>query len=359
MEDFSKRKKAEILAYTQELYDAYLRALAGIPPNAPRVEEPHRHPPVGRPTIQDIRPPQLNSYSGACDLAKVRDWLMEMEQYANFFSLNMLNGEAVDTVAMWLTGDAGTWWRSLKSLRATPRSWDAFTDAFRRQFVPVNSEEKIRQQLKDLKQTTSVQAYTTRFRQLILLHPPLSEADALFEYKKGLKPHIRVEVNVKKATTWEEAEDIALEMDTLHGYQKFGEPSTPNPPKPTQPNPPRQGNQGGGGNPQQPNRGNPRPGQPAQNPRGQPPAGHPQFQKLTPLERLYLQEHNGCFRCRELGHTTQNCPLYRPPAQPPNPAPRGENQQNHQRARQPARLNNAEAQTDNPPTNNQGFQIRY
>jgi Retrotransposon gag protein len=353
---FRRKRKEEILEYTQRLYDAYNRGITlPPPPHASDDASDYDVRPPARPSASDIRPPQPNTFTGTRDLVKVRNWLQEVEQYVEFYNLDKIRGGAVDTAVMWLSGDAKTWWYSVKATGAHPRTWADFTETLCAQYIPRNAEDNIRKEFATLRQTTSVSKYASEFRRILLLHPRLTQEQILFQFKLGLKEHIRVDVNIRRPTTLDEAEEIALELDSYH-Y-----PSTPSTPKANNPNP-KQGNPAGQGR-QDPRPGQPRPGNPNHQQRGQQPGGNQQQQqqinRLTPLEREYLQSVNGCFRCRQTTHSTRDCPTYRPPAQPQNPGPRNPNP--HQPARQPIRVNNAEAQTDQQNANqqqNRGFPNR-
>ena len=146
-------------------------------------------------------------------------------------------------------------------------------------------------------------------------------------------------------------------LDSVYGRaQPGGAPIPPRPNNPTgYPNPPRPGNPGGRGqNSQQgqAGRGN------GNAPRGQQPAGSQGNQgprRLTDAEREYLRANNSCYHCRQLGHHTNQCPMYGNTNT--NQAPVAQaNTQRPDRVRQPVRLNNAESQTH--PPNDPGFVIR-
>src|SRR5262249_40624361 len=135
-------------------------------------------------SIHDIRPPKPSSFTGQRDHVKVSNWLAEVEQYVNFYNLDKDNGEAVQTAAMWISGDAGIWWRSLYEDGSTPKDWDLFVQMVRAHWIPTNSEENIRERLYHLTQKTSVAGYAAEFRRLLLLHPRLSQKDQLFQFKQ-------------------------------------------------------------------------------------------------------------------------------------------------------------------------------
>ena len=101
-------------------------------------------------------------------------------------------------------------------------------------------------------------------------------------YHQGLKPYVKMEVNIWNPTTLEEAEGMALYVD---GYYTCT--TNPNLTKAnTTTQPPRSGNPGGGGKTFQ--TGQPGKGNGQKNGNGSP-------TKLTNEERQYLIANNGCF----------------------------------------------------------------
>ena len=310
-------------------------------------------------SIRDFKPPQPSTYSGARDYWKVTNWLAEVEQFCRFYNVNRHNGDAVNIAAMFMNGEAAVWWRMYKQThpRRYPQSWVDFEALLILHFAPKNTEDTIREKLFMLTQKGSVLQYAAEFRRLLTLHPPMPMSDQLDRFKRGLKDRIRLELMVRRPRDLDEAEEIAMYLDSVYGKQQQG--GLPNPPKPTPspgaPNPPRPSNPGGRGQGSQfgqTGRGN------GNAPRGQqPPApqGNAGPRRLTDAEREYLRANNGCYRCRQLGHHTNQCPMYGNTNTNQAPVAQGNNQR-PDRARQPARLNNAESQT--LPPNDPGFVIR-
>jgi Ty3 transposon capsid-like protein len=106
-----------------------------------------------------------------------------------------------------------------KGGKSRPEDFNAFQDMIRAHFIPQTSEENIRQKLYDLKQKGSVSQYSTDFRRFLLLNPRMSMKDQIFQFKQGLKPEILVEVNVRRPCTLDEAEEIALHVDSFCSKQ--------------------------------------------------------------------------------------------------------------------------------------------
>ena len=402
---FHRTTKRDLLQLTRQLYSAYqARVAPSAPVQAPpsdrdiaaelaRLEASRRpvpHPPTTLPqfpnydqddfddwthprrtrspspppgaslalSIQDFKPPQPSTYSGARDYWNVTNWLAEVEQFCQFYNVNRHNGDAVNIAAMFMNGEAAIWWRMYKQThpRRYPQSWVDFEALIILHFAPKNTEDTIREKLFNLTQKGSVMQYASEFRRLLTLHPPMPMADQLDRFKRGLKDKIRLELMVRRPRDLDEAEEIAMYLDSVFDKSQPG--GAPTPPQPNNPpgypNPPRLGNPDGRGQGSQfgqTGRAN------GNVPRGQQPSG-PQgnqgSRRLTDAERDYLRANNGCFRCRQLGHHANQCPLYGNTIANQPPVAQVNNQ-HPDRSHQAVHLNNVESQTF--PSNDPGFVI--
>ncbi|CAI5950609.1 unnamed protein product [Closterium sp. NIES-65] len=90
-------------------------------------------------------------------------------------------------------------------------------------FEPVNSIERARDNLAELRQHRSVAEYINRFRELVLEIPDIPAAELMDKFKRGLKPKIRTEVELRGATTLDEMIRVAERFDTVNftAYQRF------------------------------------------------------------------------------------------------------------------------------------------
>ncbi|CAI5982158.1 unnamed protein product [Closterium sp. NIES-64] len=90
-------------------------------------------------------------------------------------------------------------------------------------FEPVNSIERARDNLAELCQHRSVAEYINRFRELVLEIPEIPAAEQMDKFKRGLKPKIRTEVELRGATTLDEMIRVAERFDTINfaAYQRF------------------------------------------------------------------------------------------------------------------------------------------
>jgi hypothetical protein len=67
-------------------------------------------------------------------------------------------------------------------------SWNEFATALRTSFQPPNFQQHLRQQLKKLKQTGSVQDYGMQFRNILGQIDDMAEPDKVAYFTEGLKP---------------------------------------------------------------------------------------------------------------------------------------------------------------------------
>ncbi|CAI5964364.1 unnamed protein product [Closterium sp. NIES-64] len=90
-------------------------------------------------------------------------------------------------------------------------------------FEPINFIERARDNLAELRQHRSVAEYINRLRELVLEIPDIPAAELMDKFKRGLKPKIRTEVELRGATTLDEMIRVAERFDTINftAYQRF------------------------------------------------------------------------------------------------------------------------------------------
>jgi Retrotransposon gag protein/Zinc knuckle len=203
-------------------------------------------------------------------------------------------------------------------------SWEEFSEAIRTKYLPPNAVENLQDRLHKMQQKGTVIQYSSEFRRTLSLIGNYDESNAFLLYKNGLKPLLRMQVNIAKCTDIDEAEQVALHTEAaMQREETRPPPATPKLTRPTgaflRPSP------------------------------GPSTTGGPT--KLTPSEKEYLRKNNGCYRCRQLGHLSTQCPTY---PSTPTATPSAPPQLKPQPSRQSLRLNNAETATQTAT----GFTIR-
>jgi hypothetical protein len=93
-------------------------------------------------------------------------------------------------------------------------TWTTFATAIRTAFQPPNFQQYLRQQLKRLRQTSTVQEYTSQFQNLVGQIEGMGELDQVTYYIDGLKPSTKMEVAYQAPDTLEGAIARAIQYDT-------------------------------------------------------------------------------------------------------------------------------------------------
>ena len=91
--------------------------------------------------------------------------------------------------------------------------WTAFATALRAAFQPPNFKQYIRQQIRNLRQTGSIQDYTSQFRNLVGQTTNMGEQDQITYYIEGLKPATKMEVSYRAPATFEDAWKTTIQFD--------------------------------------------------------------------------------------------------------------------------------------------------
>ena len=266
---------------------------------------------------EKLKIPAPSIYDGKRDPDTLRRWLYDFDNYATFHTLRYQ--QRVALVPFYLSGSAATWWAARRAADEIPLTWNGITDIFKEEFLSKNYVNRLRTKLYNLKQTTSVAAYSIAFRQLLLNLPAMADDLVLHLYIQGLKPATRLEVEMKEPVDLNTAEVQALRVDDIRF--NTGQRDT----CPTQP--PYQGK-----NPQFSL-------VPTQNINTQRPSNNP-LPKLTDAERARLRSLGACFKCRQTGHLANQCPSRRNP-------------NGHQPARRSLNVNVVDAVTATLPENGQ------
>ena len=135
--------------------------------------------------------------------------------------------------------------------------------------------------MENLRQRTSVTDYANQFSGLLLEVPEMHPADAVYRFVKGLKPQIRLHVELQRPTTVNDAIRLAQAADSALYFTRPTYPVNRPTPPPTYMGP-----------------------QPMQlGALALPP-------KLSPAERERLFRERKCFRCRQPGHLAQECTFF-------------------------------------------------
>lgn len=167
-----------------------------------------------------IRPTQPKCFRGVPreDVSDVATWIDSVNDFfiaSRYFD----DAERVAHVGTMLEGRAAVWWRFVRRNSSdVPTTWVAFSAALRLQFEPVTALLAIRQAFATVRQTTSVQAYVSRFRELLIQLPDIGPDDSVFRFIEHLKPTVQLHVRLHDPTDLEDAIRLAENIDNHDSY---------------------------------------------------------------------------------------------------------------------------------------------
>jgi hypothetical protein len=164
----------------------------------------HAPPPASVATPKPARP---KLYSGARG-EDPAPWIFQFEQYANLARVS--NEQYTILAGTYLEKTAATWWQGIvteRNLLNQPLpTWDVFKTLLVANFQPINAAKVARDRLAELRQIGSVDKYNADFRRLILEAGNVSPTEQLDRYVRGLKPKVRMEVELSSPV------DLAIAM---------------------------------------------------------------------------------------------------------------------------------------------------
>jgi hypothetical protein len=152
-----------------------------------------------------LKPKSPDAFSGMDRRMDVETWLFQVEKFFNVARAAASDVERIDYATLLFKDAALTWWRALSATNQTPTTWLEFKDLLQKQFLPINSVRLARDRLAQLKQTGPVRDYAFKMRLTFLEIPTMSEDEKLDRFIRGLKPHIRREVELRNPTQLETA----------------------------------------------------------------------------------------------------------------------------------------------------------
>lgn len=149
-----------------------------------------------------------------------QNWTHCMENYLIANRVDLNTSASVQVAAGYLGDSALTWYRLYlaevdRGVMVALTSWNAFKDALLRHFVPIAPEKVARTRLYTLKQTQSVQSYANEYNMCMLDIPDMTEKDRVDRFLRGLKPDIRVLVELQKPAMLVDAIELATQIDSI------------------------------------------------------------------------------------------------------------------------------------------------
>ncbi|ODQ51497.1 hypothetical protein SAICODRAFT_8798 [Saitoella complicata NRRL Y-17804] len=125
------------------------------------------------------------SYNGKRDLMVIENWCFSVDQYLSL----------------------------AEDIRAEKHS--AIKRGLMKYFAPVNAARALRDEWHGSRQTTSVGEYVTRLNNLRIQIPEIRDIEFLDKFIHGLKPKVRLELELRNPQTLDEAIMIADRYDSI------------------------------------------------------------------------------------------------------------------------------------------------
>ena len=151
-----------------------------------------------------------------------RSWLDALETYYN--ACGLTTPDRVAMASTMLEGNAQLWWSEQRRVGREAlllASWEQFKVELIEEFEPVDASKIAKQQLMQIEQQTSVQAYIAKFRQYTQ-QAGLHDSILLEMFLRGLKKAVRIYTELANPTTVLEAAMAAQRADRIL-YQRSQE----------------------------------------------------------------------------------------------------------------------------------------
>ncbi|CAG8515479.1 27073_t:CDS:2 [Dentiscutata erythropus] len=86
--------------------------------------------------------------------------------------------------------------------------WPSFADRIKAAFQPPHHQQLLKRQLQDLKQNSTVQEYTSRFKNLLGQIKEMHEVDKVIYFTEGVKGAMKAKVNCRAPDTLDDAVNL-------------------------------------------------------------------------------------------------------------------------------------------------------
>ena len=311
-----QQQQQQLTAFIQQQVAQQLAAMAPVAPVAPVA-----------PASSTLKPTTPSSFSGEIG-EDVAIWLWQVDKWLQAGRVQ-LDLEKITLATGLLRGSALAWWRTREQQPGHPIDWPSFQEELRINFQPINPVETYRDRIQTLRQTSSVLAYATAFRNIVVNIPHMTDEEKKFRFIYGLRQRTREEVRIRNPDTFEAAVQLAVRFDAIYrpgtrffsqGYSS-SEPVPmelgvisqasaiqPSSQQPRHPNGQRFSSQqprhpnGQRFNSQHPNRLR------SHTQRPNDPRDNSQDPRLKYETRQRLMKEDKCFHCQKTGHRWRECP---------------------------------------------------
>ena len=237
--------------------------------------------------------PKLTNYTGNSDPEK---WLEQCEAFMEGHDVPPSQFRVcIPKLRLFMEGMAKTWYTATYSGKAVP-TWSDFRKALLAEFKGEDKAKVAREKLAKLVQLDTVPKYIAYFRSVRRDIPDLEEKEAYHAFRRGLKPHILMEIKKVEAMAMGQEMELpqlqqyAADMERLLDGTK-GKPTLKSP-KPAASSGGSSSQEGGSS-------------------KGQPPAqGKPAAQSSPTTQGSKQAQGKAkvtCYNCGKSGHTAKEC----------------------------------------------------
>jgi hypothetical protein len=254
------------------------------------------------------KPVRPESFSG--DRSKLDQFLLQLDLYLDLtnYTRTLNHTDQVKRAQQFLKDGALQWFASIQLSEQPFTSIEDFKTRIRLHIAPHGISKTTRAKLKTLKQTHSLQAYNTLFLGYMIHLPNMDPEDAIEHYRSGLRTNLQDKISDKEFTTINEIMDAVVLIDQRMQHQSIGNRSTSSFRSSSSSaffvNPSSSGSSTTSSTSapmdlsvveqqQQDTELN---------------AINGPLKKLTEAERQQLMREGKCFRCRQRGHMSRDCP---------------------------------------------------
>ncbi|XP_074566309.1 uncharacterized protein LOC141822909 [Curcuma longa] len=159
---------------------------------------------------------RMTLFHGGSDPWLARSWLENLTDTFSYISCT--EAEQVELAVFHLRDQAVTWWKTQRTVLGDQSLlWSSFREAFEREYFSEAFCMTQRQEFLKLKQgDRSVTEYHTEFTKLSEFYPQMvaQDRDRMHQFIQGLAAYIRLKMSSCTVTTYREALDRALVIET-------------------------------------------------------------------------------------------------------------------------------------------------
>ncbi|KAA0035960.1 uncharacterized protein E5676_scaffold349G00560 [Cucumis melo var. makuwa] len=171
----------------------------------------------------NIKVPKPDMYNGTRNATMVENFLFGLEQYYKALGI-VDDGAKIANAPNFLHESAQLWWHrkhaEWEKDRTILHTWRQFKAELRKHFVLHNANMEARGKLRRLRQIGSIPDYIKEFTTLMLEIEDLSDKDALFHFRDGLKDWAKIELDRRNVRTLDDAIAAAKALIDIYFKEK-------------------------------------------------------------------------------------------------------------------------------------------